>query len=267
MAGGQSTQGGPGDSELDTDLEQVDPDEEAQETDDAGDEEVGEDAGDVEGEGQGGDAEGDDAGTQTARGARDVLGRQGAGRQGRYQRLANENRELKGKVDTFERQLQQLVAERRQPSQAEIAAEQAREAEAVALMSPAEVAAYYSQKTERTIRAELQRDRAVLFDRADKNEYDALLRETPAYRRYDEKVEELYRQAPTVPRRILLATAIGMAAMEGKGRATTRATRAADEARGRQTARPTNGRGDVRSDRGRSTAARDDFEHLRNVAI
>jgi hypothetical protein len=263
MAGGTGDGNAPGDTELDTDLGGVDPDEEQEvEGDDSSDE--GGEAGGADGDGGDASEEPDDE-ERPQRQARDVAPPR---REGRYQRLANENRELKNRVTEFERTLQTVVAERRQPSAAELAAEAERERQAFELMTPYEQHQYTLNKTVTGLRAEYQRDRAAMFEQNDKEKFEAKLQADPRLSRYRDTVEDLKKQAPGVDRQTLLEVAVGRAALNGVGRARNRQTKAADEARTRQTARPSNGRGDVRSDRGRGNGAGSgSFEHLRNVSI
>src|SRR4249920_2042127 len=125
----------------DDDLTGVDPDE-IEETHGAEDgDAVGADS--LDAEAGTADEDGEDEGRQGQ--ARNVAP---ARTQGRYQRLANENRELKARTARFEQQLAALVQQQRQPSQAEIAAAQQAEYERVSMMAPHEVAQYYAQKTE-----------------------------------------------------------------------------------------------------------------------
>ncbi len=177
----------------------------------------------------------------------------------RVQSLVNENRELKTKLSSFEQQLQGLVAQRNQPSPADIAAQQERERQQFELMSPYEQFQY----TQSRIREETARNTnqiaSNLWDQNDQRDYAALLETTPAYRRYDDRVAELRTQAPGVSRRVLLATAIGLRALEGNGAARTRASRQAEAGAARNGARPAGGRGDVAPQRGRGegSSARD----------
>ena len=263
MAGNPPPDGPGDDVELDTDLEGIDPDENLEAEDDGQDGE-----GDANAAEDGGNGEGEDAGNDDERqpqGQSRQVSRQQPRREGRYQRLANENRTLKTQLSTFEQQLQALLAQRSQPSAAEQAAAAREEQERVQLMAPHEVAAYYAQKTERAVAQQLNQTRQALFDQNDQVQFNQMLDGDPRLRRYEEKVEELRRQAPAVPRRILLATAIGMAALDGKGPARTRAANAAQGQQQRQTARPSNGRGDMPADRRRSGGNLDD--RLRNVLI
>lgn len=208
---------------------------------------------------------GDDSGQVSPQGPQGQVRQRRSPGAARFERLSNENRDLKNRVADFERQLQTLVQQQRQPSPAEIAAQERAEAEAVSMMAPAEVARYYSQRSEQRIQTELNQTRQMLWDQNDAAQYDGLLTQNPAYRRYADRVEELRKQAPGVSRRILLATAIGMRALDGEGSARTRAaTRNAEQTR-QQAARPTNGRGDVAAPTTRSSGGR--WDRLRNVQI
>lgn len=165
----------------------------------------------------------------------------------------------------FDQQLQQLLAERRQPSAAEIAAQAEAERQRLEMMSPVEVAAYYHQKTLTEVSHQTQRMQMQLWDQGDRREYDAFLETRPAWRSLNEKVEELRRQAPGVSRKILLATAYGMRAQEQEAAATGRARRSAEAGRERHTVRPSRPGGDVAADRGRRGDNLD--ARLRNQSI
>lgn len=250
--------GDPLDDEIEVDLEGED----SENPEDAEVEEGGDDAASDDAEG-----EGDDGGPPQQGQARDVGRGRARGRpNGEVIRsLESENRELKSRITTFEQQLQGLINERRQPSAAEIAAQQEAERQHFEMLSPYE----QHQWTQRKIAEEVERRTngiAInLWDQNDRRDYESLLQSNPAYRRLDDKVEELRRQAPQVARRILLATAIGMAALERGGAARTRAARNSEANGQRHQARPSNGRGDVAAPRGRQGDSLD--ERLRNAAI
>lgn len=168
-------------------------------------------------------------------------------------------RELQAQNAEFRRLLAEVREAQqapRQPTQAEIAEQQRIERERFEMMSPYEQYQYTQQQIRAGVQQETQQIARTLWDQADQREYGDILEKTPAYRRFEAKVNELRAQAPTVPRRILLATAIGMAAMEGGGRQRQRSERNAEVNRQRQEARPAGGRGDVEPQRGR----RDDLE-------
>jgi hypothetical protein len=151
----------------------------------------------------------------------------------------------------FDRQLAALVAERRAPSAAEIAEAQAREQAHFEMMSPWEQHQYSRQIANQEVERRTNQIAHNLWDQNDQRDYTALLETTPAYRRLSDTVEELRRRAPNVSRRVLLATAIGLRALEQGGAAKTRATRAAEAGVTRNRVTPSSGgRGDVSPDRG-----------------
>ena len=177
----------------------------------------------------------------------------------RVQSLVNENRELKARQAQFEQQLAALTAARNQPSPAEVAAQREQERQQFELMSPYEQFQYTQAKINNEVAQRTNQIASGLWDQNDQRDYAALLETTPAYRRFDDKVSELRTQAPGVARRVLLATAIGLRALEGGGAARTRAGRAAEAGAARNGAQPAGGRGDVGSQRGRGegSSARD----------
>lgn len=205
----------------------------------------------------------DDQGEEDAGQAREVA-RQPSRGQRQFGAVREENRELRTRIADFERQLAQISQAQRQPSPAELAAAERAEAEAVSMMAPAEVAKYYAQKSEQRVSAELNQTRQLLWDQNDQAQFETLLTQNPNFGRYKEKVEEFRRQAPGVARRILLATAIGMQAMDGAPAAKTRARNRAAAAAERQSVRPpSNGRGDVATE-GRGGSR---WDRLKDVQI
>jgi hypothetical protein len=182
------------------------------------------------------------------------------------QRLRSENTELRSQLTEVQRQLQELARQRQQPSPQEIAEAQRREEEALSMMTPVEMGRYFQQQTNRQVQSQVQQIQAALFDRTDKQEYDRIVEARPTLRKFEAKVEELRAQSPGVPRRWLLAAAIGDAALNNESGARTRSSRQTEEQRRRQAARPSNGRGDVPNTRSRGRQP-GNFEHLRNVVI
>jgi hypothetical protein len=165
----------------------------------------------------------------------------------------------------FERQLAELTAARQQPSPAEIAAQQEAERQRYELMTDYEKFQYTRQAINQEVNRQTQQIAHNLWDQNDQRNYDDLLERTPAYRRFGDQVAELKRQAPGIPRRVLLATAIGLKALEQNGAATTRAATRAAAATARNGVRPAGGRSDVSGDRARRG---DDLEErLRGQAI
>lgn len=165
----------------------------------------------------------------------------------------------------FDRQLAQLVAERRAPSAAEVAEQQRLEQERFEMMSPWEQHQYSRRLAQQEVENRTNQIAHGLWDQNDQRDYAALLESNPAYRRLEADVEELRRRAPNVSRRVLLWTAVGRKAVEQGGAAKTRATRAAADGAARQTVRAPSSRGDVAPDRG---GRRDNLdERLRGQAI
>lgn len=213
--------------------------------------------------GEDADVEGEEGGERPAQ---DVAPPRQPGRANReIVALRRRAQQAEARVADFERQLQQVVNQQRQPTAAERAEEERREAEALEMMTPAQQARYFHDKSRKEMQAELQQTRMVMWDQSDRQQYESLLAQDPAYRRYDEQVEELRKQAPGVSRRILLATAIGMRALEQKPAAKTRAARNGAASAERHAAQPSRARGDVAAPRNR---AGDDLEErLRGQAI
>lgn len=179
-------------------------------------------------------------------------------------RLAEES----ARSQRFEGELQRLLAERnapRQPSAAEVAEQQRIERERFEMMSPYEQFQYTQQQIETRVAQRVQQSQVALWDQGDRRAYDDLLERNPAYRKFESKVEDLRRQAPGVERRVLLATAIGMQALEQGGAARTRATNRAAERAVQNGARPSQARGDVPAHRQRRGDALE--ERLRGQLI
>lgn len=183
---------------------------------------------------------------------------------GRIQRLERERDAERARNEAFERQLQQLL---NRETEADKRRREAEEAERVRMLSPEEQISYHTNKIREETRAELQRTQFALWDQNDQRTLDEIYERNPNYRKFDGKVEELRKQAPGVPRRMLLATAIGMAALDNAGSARTRQQKQADTAQRQQQARPPGGRGNVAAPRERSGSRRGDWDHMRNVHI
>ena len=176
----------------------------------------------------------------------------------RVQALANENRELKTKLTGFEQQLQGLLRDRQQPSPAEQAAAAQAERERFELMSPWEQAQYTERKITEGVQRQSQQLAYGVWDQGDKRAFDDELRVSPEYRRYEARVEELRKMAPSVSRIDLLDKAIGEYARLHKGAARTRAGKADAANAARQNVRPPGGGSDVPGRAARDpSAARD----------
>lgn len=220
--------------------------EDAEAPDDAEDEfPDGDDADDEDGEVEDALGEGD-GDAAAARGQTQETRTRDGLRQGR-RTTSDEIRDLRRRAQEAERRnqefQQQLAQVMQGRSQADLAREQQQEQERLALMSPEERTQYEIQQLRRENQYRDQQYRAALFEQTDKIQYDNLVAQNPTYRRFDDKVEELRRQAPNVPRRILLATAIGMSAMERGGQARTRAQNTAERRARANVTNPPGGRG------------------------
>lgn len=167
-----------------------------------------------------------------------------------FQRLTNENRRQKQQLDQLTQQVQQLLGTR-QPSQAEIAEANRREQEQLEMMTPVQIAQYYEQKTQRNVQELVRQAVAPIYDQNDRAEYERELERNPRLREFSDTVEDYKRQAPGVPRRMLLATALGMKALDNQGRVAGRAARNASARAEQHRTTPTQPRGDTQAQRGR----------------
>lgn len=253
---GNGNQGGT-DPELDleipenADAEIEDADEIDEIEDDGADDAGGRDDGDEEDQGQA---------------QRQVAGRSHSRRAGRAERAESQVRELRGQLTEFQRQLAEVSAQRSQPTAAELAQIERQEQEALDLMTPAEIGRYYHQKAQREFQGQLGQVVNSLTAQHDKQAFQATLAAEPRYRRFEDRVEELYSQYKgSVAREHLLTYAIGEAAKKNLGRATARGQRSRDAGTQRQAARASNGRSDVGAERSR--AGTRGWEHLRDVTI
>jgi len=211
------------------------------------------------------DSSEDQQGEDEAGPAREVA-RQPSRGQRQFGAVREENRELRARIAETERLLAQLTQQQRQPSAAEIAAQERQEAEAVSMMAPAEVARYYSQKSEQKLDAALRQTQFQLWNQSDTLAYQTELARDPSFAKYDDRVQELARQYPTVSRIDLLDKAMGEAARKGISGARTRARNRSAQATERQTVRPpANGRGDVAGSTERGGGNR--WDRLRDVQI
>lgn len=184
----------------------------------------------------------------------------------RVQGLANENRTLKRKLDDVEAQVRQLLNGQRQPSQAEIEEQRRREDEAYELMSPSQQRAYTENKIARQVQQLVQNAVAPIHDQNDRAEYERELDRNPKLKRFTDQVEDFKRQAPGVPRRMLLATALGLQALDNQGAVRTRGARNSAAQGEQHRAAPSSGvRADVSPNRGRRGDDLD--ERLRGQSI
>lgn len=211
-----------------------------------GQEPDGETPGDGQVEGAQGDAQGDEGHVAAARSRASQ----------RIQKEIARRKEIEQKYSTLEREIAEIRAAQQAPRPDP--AEQQRlaqiEAEQVALMSPAQVAQYYAEKTRREMQAERQQDRAFLQEQNDRANFTALQATDPLARKYADEVErvvqEQKRNGMTVSREVALNFVIGQAMRKRAGAAGTRQGKAAAvRVSGAQT-RPGRTNGDASGDRG-----------------
>ncbi len=182
------------------------------------------------------------------------------------QQAEREAREAREEADRLR---QQLTAPR-QPTAAEIAAEQER----IALMSPEERMGYQLTQTQQHFNNQLQRLQFQQADHADRLEFQQLCRDMPAIAKLKDKVEaalakERTAGRPGAPRHLIAKLLLGESVLERASRATGTQRAKGAAARERETTRPGVGRSDVIPQRGRTggneAAAR--AKRLENVKI
>ena len=159
-------------------------------------------------------------------------------RESRKQR-EEENRQLRAELDRLRMQ-QPVPQPQADPYRA--AEEARREAEQVALMAPHEVAAYYAQKAERTMQAQLARQSVETSDRIDRMMWSQIRSSEASARRLDSQVESYLAQArsqgmnPT--REAIYNLLIGQEVRAKQGRQTEAQRRGAARRVASQTTRP-----------------------------
>ena len=130
---------------------------------------------------------GDDAGTPPARDTAQPEVQQGTGN--RYQRLANENREYKERLDRLEREREN---ERQQWQRQQQQLTDAQERDRMALMTPEERAEYRIAQHQQATNAQLNQFRMQTSMQLDKSAYDAKAAINPVYRRMAQAVEDKF---------------------------------------------------------------------------
>lgn len=254
MAGGQGSGLGPG--EID--------DAETQEVDDLLDEGIGdgesedEDGSPADGGTDGGE-DGPGLGDEEEGQARDV-GRQGRGRETirnlRQRAQAAEQRADQERQE-FQRQLNELRTQigQRQPSAADLAREEAEEQARIELMTPAQVARYYAEKSERRIAQALQANQFQTQDRIDKQAFDALASGNPLLARVAPRVEQVLaserQQGRNTDRLIVAKFILGDELLSRRAAQLPRQRAGAQRRVAGQTTRPANGAGDGQRPTGR----------------
>ena len=205
---------------------------------------------------------GDDEGAPSSRDTAQPEAQQRTGN--RYQRLANENREYRERLDRLERERQN---EREQWQRQQQQLNEAQERDRLALMTPDEKIQYYIQQDRQQNNARFNQLQMQTAMQLDKSSYDAKAAVNPVYRRMADQVEAMFqeqlRKNQPTDRETILFHLIGKRAVNG-----------AENSRPRQQARrrvenqrvaPTSGKGDTarRAETRMSTAE----ERLKDVLI
>ncbi len=247
----------PGNEELD-----LGEDEEAEiPEDDEGD---GEDAGaDDEGEGDAGDDEGEEGQ------ARHVERPRSRG-ESRAQRQANENRELRRRLEELERR---GTEQRPQGPDPQAAAREEQEFyQSLELMAPAQAIMAVRDRERRLMGSVLQQTEARLLDRQDRSDFARLCETDRSARRLAPVVEQMIADARrsgnfSLDRETAFTFAYGKELRE-RGRTETPRQRAAAGRRvQRQTVRPGAGRGDAPRAASRRSQDSDDEAFLRGITL
>lgn len=224
--------------DLDPDLESYDDEIEIEDQDD-------EDGGDASNGEVGDDGSEDEAGEEASGGQEvdDEQVRRPSRAQARFQKLANETRELKAELERIrtERTTSQTAETTRQT--------EAQERERLSQMDPEQRLEYLIAKQSNQHRSELQQLRFEMADSADKTAFESMAARNPVASKLrtevEERLAELRRGGTTAPRETVLKYLIGERALANAGRAKGKAQRAADVNRVRQTGKPSAARGDV----------------------
>lgn len=255
MAGGRDPALSPG--EID--------DGEAQEIDDGIDEDVLDD-GQGEPEGEDGSSTdpgadgGEDEDPDARQGQTRDVGRQGRGRdtiRNLRQRAQEAERTLAAERDATNRRFAELETRigQRQPSAADLAREEAEEQARVELMSPAQVARYFAEKSERRIAQALQGQQFQVHDRIDKQAFEAQVQANPLLARVAPKVEQVLQQERAAGRntdRIIVAKyLLGDEMLSRRNSQLPRQRAGAQRRVAGQTTRPAGGAGDGQRQNGR----------------
>lgn len=244
MAGGQGSAPGPGEFD----------DGNTQEAEDAFDEGLLEGDGESENE-DGGDH---DAGTDGGPDGQDLDPQAQARNVGRGGGGSRQFRELRARAQRAEealaasdRRFAELEARigQRQPSAADLAREQAEEQARVELMTPAQVAQYYAEKTRRDVTTALQASQFQTNDLIDRQSFEAMAASDPLLRRVADQVERTLaseRAAGRSTNRLIIADFhLGRMMREAAAAKRAKAQGGGQRRINRQTTRPLNGAGDT----------------------
>lgn len=183
----------------------------------------------------------------------------------RFQRLANENREYRERLDRIERDREN---ERQQWQNQQRQLNEAQERDRLALMTPDERLDYYRARDRNEVRQEMQQLRLQTAMQTDKAAFDAKATVNSVYRRMQSAVEDMFaeqvRKGQPTDRETILYHLLGKQAVSGAGNTKTR-----QQARRRvenQRVAPSSGKGDT-ARRSGSTRMSTAEERLKDVLI
>ena len=220
-------------------------------------------------EGQDGADETEDAALDTgeeqeAGGSEDVEAEPPSRGETRFQRLANENQELKRRLTDLERRPAPTVPQTQQEE-----TEEQFQARTAHLM-PDERMEQRQLRSERRFARQLAFTEMRSQDMADKASYDAKATIDTRYQRYATEVEtkrnELLAQGMVTPREAILKFLIGEKVLAAQKQDSGQRQRAARNVQ-RQQAKPTGGRSDVQPTRGRVSEAEARRRRLENAEL
>ena len=168
---------------------------------------------DDEGSTQRADAEGDEGTPQTRRTAEHETEPR---RSDRYQRLANENRDLRERMERADREREN---ERQQWQRQQQQLHDQQERERLNLMTPEERAEYRANQHEQRTNARLQQSEMRMLMQMDKSAYAAKAASNPVYRRMEGAVEQKFNEQMRIgqptDRETILKFLLGEQALNG----------------------------------------------------
>src|SRR3974390_253270 len=186
------------------------------ESDGAGGEDTAGRAADGEISAQQPDAEADEGAPSSRHPAEHAGEPRGSSARERYQRLANENRDYRERLDRIEREREQ---ERQNWARQQQTLNDQQERERLNLMTPEERSEYRIQQFERNNNARLQQSEMRMLMQMDKAHYDTQAASNPVYRRMASEVERVFqeqvRKGQPVERQVILENLIGKQALNG----------------------------------------------------
>lgn len=180
--------------------------------------------------------------------------------EGRFQRLANSNKELKEQLAATQREIQEFRAQQ-QRAQSQ---EKEPTADEMALWAPEQRMQYTLDKATRATQSQLQQMQFQMADTADKANFQTIVANNPIAKKYAGEVEaklaEARKTGGNPPREVVLAFLLGQKALQAGGK--VKEAKAEGQKRiERQTTKSANNRSDTNgAGRSRDTALRKRLE-------